>query len=366
MKKSLHFIPDISGFTQFVQTTEVAHSQHVIAELLEVLLAANTQDLELTEIEGDALFFFKEEEIPPLDKILGQVETMFTAFYSHLKLLEENRICPCNACATAPNLELKVIVHCGELQFNTVQGKRKPFGRQVIEVHRLMKNSVDSDNYVLFSDELVQEVKLPEGYQSTLYQFQSGSNEYDGKEVPYHYSVIDAGQLKLSRFPQAKEVTFKRSPDLREFRSFSVSAEAVLEHITNFTYRHLWVDGVDRFEFDPDEVTRLGTEHVCVIGGNHFNFTTITKPAELPNQLIYGEMTTDPPPVDTLYQFFVLTPTAPDSCKLEAQVYFEAKSPLKRIIIGLAARRIARKNLQQSLDKLQQLVHEKEGVVVKS
>lgn len=60
MIKSLLFIPDISGFTQFVKTTEIEHSQHVIAELLEVLIDANSLNLELAEIEGDALFFIKK------------------------------------------------------------------------------------------------------------------------------------------------------------------------------------------------------------------------------------------------------------------------------------------------------------------
>jgi len=171
MNKSLLFIPDISGFTNFVQTTEVEHSQHVIAELLEILIDANANDYQLAEIEGDALFFYKEEEIPSLEKLLAQVETMFTLFYSHLKLLEKNRICPCNACATAPNLDLKIIAHCGELQFISVKENRKPFGSQVIEVHRMMKNSIDSENYILLSKELTGEIMLPEKYQSKLYKF---------------------------------------------------------------------------------------------------------------------------------------------------------------------------------------------------
>ena len=140
MPRSLLFIPDISGFTKFVQTTEVEHSQHVISELLEVLISANTQELKLAEIEGDALFFYKEDELTSQEKLLAQIETMFTAFYGHLRLLEKNRICPCNACATAPNLQLKVVAHSGDLQFIHVQGNRKPFGQHVIEAHRLLKN----------------------------------------------------------------------------------------------------------------------------------------------------------------------------------------------------------------------------------
>ncbi len=52
MAGSLLFIPDISGYTQFVQNTEIEHSQHVIAELLEVMINANTQNLQLAEIEN--------------------------------------------------------------------------------------------------------------------------------------------------------------------------------------------------------------------------------------------------------------------------------------------------------------------------
>ncbi len=208
MKKSLLFIPDISGFTEFVQSTEVEHSQHVISELLEVLIDANTLDLQLAEVEGDALFFYKEDEIPSLEKLLAQVETIFTAFYSHLKLLERNRICPCNACALAPKLQLKIIAHSGELQFITVQDNRKPFGTQVIEAHRLMKNSVDSDNYVLLGKELSDDIHLPDNYQTRLFDFKEGQNKYDGKELKYLFSIMDQKELKLKPFSHAKKVRF--------------------------------------------------------------------------------------------------------------------------------------------------------------
>ena len=91
MANSLLFIPDISGYTKFVQNTEVEHAEHVIAEILEVLIAANTQEMELVEIEGDALFFYKKS-LPSKEKLLAQVETMFTAFHSHLKMLKKNQL----------------------------------------------------------------------------------------------------------------------------------------------------------------------------------------------------------------------------------------------------------------------------------
>lgn len=355
MKKSLLFLPDISGFTNFVQTTEVEHSQHVISELLEVLIRANTEDLQLAEIEGDALFFFKEEEVPSLEKLLAQIENMFTAFHSHLKLLEKNRVCPCNACSTAPNLNLKIIAHSGELQFISVQDNRKPFGAQVIEVHRLMKNSIDSDNYVLLSNTLADEIGLSVNYSSKLYQFEQSENEYDNKKIKYLYSVINNQELKLKPFAQAKKIHFDKEPAFSFEKNYPVSARQLLEYITNYKYRHEWVEGVDKFEYNEKEVTRIGTEHVCVINEKHLNFVTVTKTGK-PGQLIYGELTTSPPPVDELYSFYIISPQTQNSCKLELEVFWKAKSIIKKIMMALVVKRILKKSLGKTMVGLHDFV----------
>lgn len=343
MEKSFLFLPDISGFTKFVQSTEVEHSQHVIAELLEVLIAANTQDLKLAEIEGDALFFYKENEIPSQERLLAQIETMFTAFYSHLKLLETNRICPCNACASAPNLQLKIVAHCGDLQFIEVQGNRKPFGQEVIQAHRLLKNSIASENYALISKQLASAIELPIYYWSKLYRFKEGMDTYDETEVAYIYSLIDRDKLMLHDFSKGKKVDFDRPPDLVFEREFSVSAGSLLECITNYTYRHHWVKGVDKFEYNESEVTRLGSEHVCVINGKHLNFVTVTKDVA-PGMLVYGEMTKSPPPLDELYQFFIVEPLSRSSCKLRLETYWVARALWKKLAMALFVKRVFKKN----------------------
>ena len=361
MSKSLLFIPDISGFTNFVQTTEVEHSQHVISELLEVLIEANTQDLELAEVEGDALFFYKEGEVPSQEKLLAQIETMFTAFKSHLKLLERNRICPCNACATAPNLQLKIVAHCGNLQFIKVKGNRKPFGKQVIEAHRLLKNSIDSENYALISKELANTIELPINYYSKVYRFKEGADGYDGKELSYIYSVIDSDKLRLSPFYQGNKVRFNRPADMVFEKDFAISANRLMEYITNYNYRHYWVKGVDKFEYNENEVTRLGTEHLCVINGKHLNFVTVTKEVEK-GQLIYGEMTTSPPLVDAVYRFYIARPISASRCALRIENYWEAKSPIKKLAIVLFGRRIFRKNTKEALEGLFRFVEQEQRV----
>ena len=351
MAKSLLFIPDISGFTQFVQSTEVEHSQHVISELLEVLIEANSEGLELAEVEGDALFFYKENEILTKEKLLSLVEKMYTAFYSHLKLLKNNRICPCNACAKAPDLQLKIVAHCGDLQFINVQNKRKPFGEPVIEAHRLLKNSVDSDNYFLVSECLSDLLGINKEMESPLYDFNSGQDDYDSKSIKYLYSKIDNNKLKLLpyRIPQKIEINSK--PNIVFEKEFPVSSYELLEHITNYKFRHLWTDGVDEFKYKHNEVTRLGSEHVCVIGGKQLEFTTVTKDGK-PSEIVYGELTVSPTPIDELYQFYIIKPLEDNKSHLKLELYYFVKNPFKKLLVKLLAERQFKKNINGAMRKL--------------
>ena len=327
-----------------------------------MLIEANTEELQLAEVEGDALFFYREGELLSQEKLLAQIETMFTAFTGHLKLLEKNRICPCNACATAPKLELKIVAHCGDIEFLEVQGNRKPFGKQVIEAHRLLKNSVESDNYVLISKELSSDIELPIYYYSKVFRFKQGKDIYDQKEVEYIYSIIDNNKLNIGEYSTAKEVVLEDNPGIVLDRNFSIAAESLMEYITNLSYRHFWVKGVDKFEYNENEVTRLGSEHVCVINNKHLNFVAVKKKVK-PGKYVYGEMTKSIPIADTVYQFYTISPISDNSCNLKIELYWEIRSLIKKLAMILFAQRIFRKNTENSLNLLDQLVEERRIVI---
>src|SRR5689334_13434266 len=112
--KGLLFIPDISGFTRFVNQTDIEHSRLIIQELLEVLINSNETDLVVSEIEGDAILFYKFGERPSLETVYKQVEKMFCEFHRRLIIYDNHRFCYCAACNTAAELTLKVITHYGE------------------------------------------------------------------------------------------------------------------------------------------------------------------------------------------------------------------------------------------------------------
>src|SRR6266571_5607298 len=70
-------IPDISGYTEFLTKTELVHSSHIINELLEAILAANSGEFVLSEVEGDALLLYRKGKPIEADALVRQCLSMF-------------------------------------------------------------------------------------------------------------------------------------------------------------------------------------------------------------------------------------------------------------------------------------------------
>lgn len=152
---SLLFLPDISGFTYFVHETELEHSQYIISGLLETLVTANELAMTVAEIEGDAVLFYKENQVPAPAQVVAQAQRMYYAFHGWVREFVRVSRCGCPACQSVTKLTLKVVAHAGPLGFTTVQQQRKPFGAAVVVVHRLLKNAIPSHEYVLLTDALL-------------------------------------------------------------------------------------------------------------------------------------------------------------------------------------------------------------------
>src|SRR5215211_4262585 len=156
--KGLLFIPDISGFTRFINETEISHSRLIIQELLELLINANHTGLKVSEIEGDAILFYKFGDAPGLDEIYTQVEKMFCDFHRQLMAYHYRRFCQCKACTSAINLTLKVITHYGEFAGYSVKNFEKLIGKDVIVAHQLLKNDIEQHEYWLVTKDLLRDV----------------------------------------------------------------------------------------------------------------------------------------------------------------------------------------------------------------
>ena len=254
--RGLLFIPDISGFTRFVTETEVNHSRRIIEELLEVVIDANRIGLEVSEIEGDAILFFRFGASPDLEQLCGQVEHMFRAFHERLAAYEIRRFCQCRACLSASHLTLKVITHYGEFTSYSVRQFEKLIGKDVIVAHQLLKNDIDQDEYWLVTPELLADHADPElpGW----IDWRRGVKQTERGEIRFHYAPL--GELRRSIEPAPL-------PDLdlsERTRMFAASREYDAHIITmfhatgDFTYRDRWQEGVRRVEEVDHHLPRVG------------------------------------------------------------------------------------------------------------
>ena len=150
--QALIFIPDISGFTKFVTKCEINHTNHIISNLINIILDSNPLELKVSEIEGDAVLFYFKGMPPKKEEIIQQSKRMFIDFHTNLKAMERNFFCKCGSCTTASNLTLKFIVHYGVCKEVPIHNSTKLIGSDVIIAHKLLKNNIPEREYILLSE----------------------------------------------------------------------------------------------------------------------------------------------------------------------------------------------------------------------
>ena len=150
-------LADISGYTRFVHLHRFSqtHAEVIISELLEEVINAIEPPLELHQLLGDAaVFFARSDESPQMaHDVFAQVRRATDRFRTRAaEVTGECRLCACGACRDAGQLRLKVIVHHGDAVVTQQRGIAKLAGEDVIVAHRLLKNTVTADEYVLITE----------------------------------------------------------------------------------------------------------------------------------------------------------------------------------------------------------------------
>jgi hypothetical protein len=148
VREGLIFIPDISGFTELVQSTDVLTGKQITCELLTAIISQNNLQLNIAEVEGDAVLFYRYGTAPTVYELVEQYELMKNAFE---RKLHELRI----SFSQTINLSLKVIAHYGSITEYNIGPFQKLYGKVLIEAHRLLKNTIASDSYLLLTDSLI-------------------------------------------------------------------------------------------------------------------------------------------------------------------------------------------------------------------
>jgi hypothetical protein len=165
----LLIIADISGYTRYMTANAktLAHSQTIITELIHAIVQQIELPLEVAKLEGDAVFLFCRKQHsalpwPEVRRVVGErLLTFFHQFREKLGELSRSTTCNCNACMHIEKLRLKIIVHSGEALFHRVLTFVELAGVDVIIVHRLLKNSVKAEQYLLLTETARHDLEFP-------------------------------------------------------------------------------------------------------------------------------------------------------------------------------------------------------------
>jgi hypothetical protein len=166
----LLILADISGYTRYMTANAktLAHSQTVITALVTALVRQVELPLEIAKLEGDAIFLFcrKARGAVPWSEarrlVGGKLLAFFRVFRETLSELATSTTCTCNACAHIDRLRLKIVVHSGEALFHRVLQFSELAGVDVIVAHRLLKNSIAADQYLLVTVPAMDDLDFPQ------------------------------------------------------------------------------------------------------------------------------------------------------------------------------------------------------------
>ena len=165
--EALLVVADISGYTKFVvmNKSSIIHAEQIITELMEAITKNIELPLTVQKLEGDAVFMVAEvgsDRNKLINEITRQVAAVMKSYQDKQKDLFQNSVggCVCSACQSIENLHLKCALHVGEVLEKQVEGRSELAGEPVIIVHRLMKNSVDADAYMLITEAVSKELNF--------------------------------------------------------------------------------------------------------------------------------------------------------------------------------------------------------------
>lgn len=153
-------IADISGYTSFLAGVELDHAQDIIADLMDTVVKGLRPPFRLAKFEGDAAFVYAATAKIDGSMLQDIIEQAYFKFRRRLRNIKQASTCQCKACAAMGDLDFKFVAHHGEMVKQKMGGREELAGRDVILVHRLLKNTVGEKvggrAYAAYSDACVQ------------------------------------------------------------------------------------------------------------------------------------------------------------------------------------------------------------------
>ena len=158
-------IADITGYTQYLNESELEHAHETLAALLELLVENTRPPLVISRLAGDAVISYCfRENFSQGQTFVEKIEDTYVTFRKTLERLVLNNTCRCNACANISSLDLKFFIHYGAFAIQHISDHDELVGRDINLVHRLLKNSVPETTgfraYALYTIEAIRQLNV--------------------------------------------------------------------------------------------------------------------------------------------------------------------------------------------------------------
>jgi uncharacterized protein YndB with AHSA1/START domain len=275
-------LADISGYSKFVQQTEVDHSWSILHELLDTMVRSLHGRMEVSQVEGDAILFVSGLSTA---EVIDALKGTFVAFHRRLRDMQTVTTCPCNACASIGLLKLKFVVHHGKFARQRLGNVEQLHGADVIIPHRLLKNTVPSKEYLLVTDAVLERL---DGETRTTFtphteHFDVGEVTGGYVEIAYLWDQAQAVERKRVMLEEAdiNSEVIVNSPRTEVFKK--MLNPRVME-------RYLFADAVEVVPGARGE--ELGAEFHCHHGGSLVNMRVVSVEPDSELTLLSDQPTT--------------------------------------------------------------------------
>jgi uncharacterized protein YndB with AHSA1/START domain len=258
-------IADISGYTGFLAGVELDHAHDIIADVMDTVVRRLRPPFRLAKFEGDAAFFYAVADKFDGSVLQDAIESAYVAFRKRLRNIKQASACKCSACSKMQDLDLKFVSHHGECIKHRMAGREELAGRDVILIHRLLKNTVNERfgrrAYALYSDPCIRAIGIDPVAQSLVEHRES--IDIIGEVTCWVRDLEAAWQKENER--ERNEVTRDEAAMVIEF-DIAAPRPMVWEYFTMPDLRPKW-RGADEVR----ETTRggrrgVGTTNHCMHG----------------------------------------------------------------------------------------------------
>jgi uncharacterized protein YndB with AHSA1/START domain len=258
-------IADISGYTNFLAAVELDHAQDIIADFMDTVVKALRPPFRLAKFEGDAAFVYATGEKVDGSLLQDAIEGAYFKFRRRLRNVRQASSCECRACVAMGDLDFKFVVHHGEMVKQKMGGREELAGRDVILVHRLLKNTVSEKiggrAYALYSDAAMRAMGVDPVAQGLIAHRETidiiGEVNLWARDLEAAWRQDDA-QIRV-------EVTRADAYAILEF-DIAAPRQRVWEYLTVPGQWRKWWDADDIVEESGNGRRGIGTKNHCAHG----------------------------------------------------------------------------------------------------